>query len=105
MIGWASSIEVMSDICGAASGFILLAPTYRILIHRRVLYNLQKVMLAKFSNFGAPMDADLKAQLEAIKASVDEYNPKDTTLVMWGIWLVIISFVLKIIYHASTKFL
>ena len=104
MLGLVEGIEILSDICGAASGFVLIFPTYRILTQRRALYDLQKVILKKYSNISAPIDDDVREELEGMKSAVDAYNPRDTALVMFGIWLIIVSFLLKIIYHVLTKF-
>lgn len=93
-------LEVGADICGAASAVLLLVPTRRIYSARKLLHERMAAIRAKAHS--GKTDSILKELLEADQAT-GQYDTRDARLLKWGVWTLLFSFVLKLIFHGLTK--
>lgn len=96
-------IEVLSDIFGAASGFVLLFPTYKILSARRILFEQKRRIISSANTINSLTAKDILKKIEELDACTNDYDPKDTSQIILGIWFFILAFGLKIVYHWLDK--
>lgn len=97
-------IEIISDICGATGGFVLLVPSCNILSLRHKLYTAREAMVLKLSSANKPTNETLEKILDDMDKVVNAYRPKDTKIIIVGIALFTASFLLKLLFHGITKF-
>lgn len=92
-------LEVASDVLGGLSGVVLLVPTGRVLAARSKI-------AAKIKTLAAidPQDVSgVRKRLETLDAMSASFQPADARLFKIGLWTLVASFGLKVIFHALTK--
>lgn len=98
--GWPGWLEVASDVLGAASGIALLIPTYRITKARALV---QSHITHLKTHAGSTKVDDLIDDLMEADQSTGRFDPVDGMLLKVGVWALVGSFALKLIFHCATK--
>lgn len=94
----ASYFEVLSDVATTIGGVVLVFPTKRFLDRKAIIHETRVKTLAR-ARPGVKTD-DLKALVDRLDVAISQYEPRDRTEVLVGLWFVIGGFALKLVYHA-----
>jgi hypothetical protein len=107
-------IEVSSDVIGFLSAVILAIPARNVLTARRLVH---KTRIDLIEKFGLDTSKNIDTQLIALEASqphdaktlleglsrVDaragRYEPADSRMFHWGSWMLVLSFLMKCVFH------
>ena len=94
----AAWFEVLSDVATTIGALALVVPTKRFLDRKAALHRTRPEILAA-ARPGVKTE-DLQAIVDRLDVAVSQYEPRDRTEVLFGLWFLIGGFALKLVYHA-----